>query len=93
MSRGSGQVNLKFPLYIPLRGFRMRCSFALVFTQRQASKKTKFSLALPGKGRRVLLLVLNLPLEIIENNAEKANGNLFIRNQDESGSGAVTPPM
>jgi hypothetical protein len=37
--------------------------------------------------------VINLPLEIIENNAEKANGNLFIRNQDESGSGAVTPPM
>ncbi len=55
MSRGSGQVllqNLKFPLYIPLRGFRMRCSFALVFTQRQAIKKTKFALALLRKGRK-----------------------------------------
>jgi hypothetical protein len=55
MSRGSGQVyllNLKFPLYIPLRGFRMRCSFAFVFTQRQASKKTNFALALPETGRK-----------------------------------------
>jgi hypothetical protein len=51
----------------------MRCSFALVFTQRQASKKTKFTLALLRKGSKgVTTSDKSCHWKLLKNNAEKS---------------------